>query len=176
MEGVYSHFQQYVQTGGITMYPLILCCFWMWLLIIFNVPLWRLSVNHQCEQLKEQYCLLQRENLRHNRQLYNLLLKKNYEQSIKGISTIKVLAAVAPFLGLFGTVTGMINTFESVATFGLGNPKALAAGISEAMITTQFGLLIAVPGILAVFFLQRRAHRDQRKVRQITGELVRNRR
>jgi hypothetical protein len=56
-----------------------------------------------------------------------------------------VLAAVAPLLGLLGTVTGMIATFDVLAVFGTGNAKAMAGGISEALITTQTGLLVALP-------------------------------
>lgn len=172
MEGVVSHFQHYMQTGGITMYPLLLCCFSMWLLILFHLPAWRHPLSIECKQLQKQYLLQTRDNLRHDRQVYDHLVNMSYQRTARGISTIKLLATIAPILGLFGTVTGMINTFESVADFGLGNPKALAAGISEAMITTQFGLFVALPGILAVFFLHRRASRDQQKIKLLTVELV----
>lgn len=157
------------------MYPLILCCFSMWLLITYHLPLWRQSLPQQTNQLKKQYMAIPTDSSRHNRRAYDFLLNKNYHGAVKGLSTIKLLATIAPLLGLFGTVTGMINTFESVAIFGLGNPKALAAGISEAMITTQFGLLIALPGILFVFFLQRQVHRDHTKIKQQTASLVQRR-
>ncbi|MBN4046045.1 MotA/TolQ/ExbB proton channel family protein, partial [bacterium AH-315-P11] len=164
MDELYFHFLNYLQTGGITMYPLVLCCLWMWVLIFFHLPLWRCSQDGIRRLLQEQFLREKRNNARHNRQLYSYLLSRAYQESVQGLSSIKLLASIAPFLGLFGTVTGMINTFQSVASFGLGNPRALAAGISEAMITTQFGLLIALPGILAAFFLQRRACRDQKKL------------
>ena len=154
------------------MYPLILCCFAMWLLILFNLPLWKRPLVVETEAFKTQYSAVPKDNVRHNRSVYDFLLSKSYRTSVQGLSTIKLLATIAPLLGLLGTVTGMINTFESVAIFGLGNPKALAAGISEAMITTQFGLLVALPGSLFVFFLQRRAHRDHTKIKQLTGTLV----
>ncbi|HEY6557536.1 MAG TPA: MotA/TolQ/ExbB proton channel family protein [Polyangiaceae bacterium] len=64
-------------------------------------------------------------------------------------STILVLAAVAPLLGLLGTVTGMIATFDVITEFGTGNPKLLSGGISEALITTEFGLMVAIPALLA---------------------------
>ncbi|MCB1182373.1 MotA/TolQ/ExbB proton channel family protein [bacterium] len=63
-------------------------------------------------------------------------------------ATIAVLAAVAPLLGLLGTVLGMIETFDVIALFGTGNSRALASGISVALITTQTGLLVAIPGLL----------------------------
>lgn len=64
---------------------------------------------------------------------------------------IPVVAAVAPLLGLLGTVTGMIETFQVMTVFGSGKPELLSGGISEALITTQLGLIVAIP---ALFFGQ----------------------
>ncbi len=63
----------------------------------------------------------------------------------KGLSMIKLLAAVAPLLGLLGTVTGMIATFQSISLFGTGDPKLMASGISQALVTTMLGLCVAIP-------------------------------
>lgn len=63
-------------------------------------------------------------------------------------TVIFVVAAVAPLLGLLGTVTGMIATFEIITEFGTGDPKMLSGGISEALITTQLGLVVAIPAVL----------------------------
>jgi biopolymer transport protein ExbB len=63
-------------------------------------------------------------------------------------STISVFAAVAPLLGLLGTVTGMIATFDVITQFGTGDPRLLSGGISEALITTMFGLSVAIPTLL----------------------------
>ncbi|MCG8670077.1 MAG: MotA/TolQ/ExbB proton channel family protein [Pseudomonadales bacterium] len=64
------------------------------------------------------------------------------------ISSIKIVAVVAPLLGLLGTVTGMINTFQAITLFGTGDPKLMAGGISQALVTTVEGLAVAVPIIL----------------------------
>ena len=66
----------------------------------------------------------------------------------RGISTLKILSAVAPLLGLLGTVTGMIATFQSITLFGTGDPKLMAGGISQALITTVLGLVCAIPLLL----------------------------
>ncbi|MBK8011110.1 MAG: MotA/TolQ/ExbB proton channel family protein [Deltaproteobacteria bacterium] len=63
-------------------------------------------------------------------------------------SAITVFAAVAPLLGLLGTVTGMIATFDVITEFGTGDPRMLSGGISEALITTKFGLVVAIPCLL----------------------------
>jgi len=61
---------------------------------------------------------------------------------------IKVIAAVAPLLGLLGTVTGMIVTFQAITLFGTGDPKLMAGGISQALVTTVLGLTVAIPLVL----------------------------
>ncbi len=63
-------------------------------------------------------------------------------------SAIIVVAAVAPLLGLLGTVTGMIATFDIITEFGTGNPKLLSGGISIALVTTELGLIVAIPALI----------------------------
>jgi len=63
----------------------------------------------------------------------------------KGIGTIKLLAILSPLMGLLGTVTGMIVTFQSITLFGTGDPKLMADGISQALMTTVLGLICAIP-------------------------------
>jgi biopolymer transport protein ExbB len=63
-------------------------------------------------------------------------------------SLIMVIAAVAPLLGLLGTVTGMISTFDIITEFGTGDPKLLSGGISIALVTTEIGLAVAIPALI----------------------------
>lgn len=63
----------------------------------------------------------------------------------RGLSFIKLTAAIAPLLGLLGTVTGMIITFQAITLFGAGDPKLMAGGISQALVTTVLGLIVAIP-------------------------------
>ena len=65
-----------------------------------------------------------------------------------GLSMMKIIAAVAPLLGLLGTVTGMITTFQAITIFGAGDAKNMAVGISMALVTTVQGLVVAIPMIL----------------------------
>lgn len=65
-----------------------------------------------------------------------------------GINLIKILAAIAPLLGLLGTVIGMIGTFQAITLFGTGDPKIMAGQISMALVTTAMGLIAAIPLIL----------------------------
>ena len=67
----------------------------------------------------------------------------------KGLQLIKVFAAVAPLMGLLGTVIGMIGTFQAITLFGTGDPKLMAGGISQALVTTVLGLCAAIPLVLS---------------------------
>jgi biopolymer transport protein ExbB len=66
----------------------------------------------------------------------------------KGLGFLKIAAAVAPLMGLLGTVTGMIITFQAITLFGAGDPKLMAGGISQALVTTVLGLTVAIPTLL----------------------------
>jgi biopolymer transport protein ExbB len=72
------------------------------------------------------------------------------------LPTLGVLGTIAPLLGLLGTVTGMINTFKVIQAQGAGDPSAMAGGISEALLTTKFGLTVAIPIMLIHHLLSRR--------------------
>ncbi len=65
-----------------------------------------------------------------------------------GLAIMKIIAAVGPLLGLLGTVTGMITTFQAITIFGAGDPKNMASGISAALVTTVQGLCVAIPMVL----------------------------
>jgi biopolymer transport protein ExbB len=66
-----------------------------------------------------------------------------------------MLAAIAPLLGLLGTVTGMIDTFHVITQHGTGDPRMMSGGISEALVTTMLGLTVAIPIMLAHTLLNR---------------------
>lgn len=76
-----------------------------------------------------------------------------------GLTLLKIIAAIAPLMGLLGTVTGMILTFQAITIFGAGDPKAMAGGISSALITTVLGLLVAIPTVLMHTIVNGRAQR-----------------
>jgi len=75
----------------------------------------------------------------------------------KGITFVKIISVVAPLLGLLGTVTGMINTFQAITLFGTGDPKLMAGGISQALVTTVLGLVVAIPTVMLFTWLNTRS-------------------
>jgi biopolymer transport protein ExbB len=103
------------------------------------------------------------EGIRHANESINLVEEVMFE-SILGaqpklerfLNLIAVTAATAPLLGLLGTVTGIIKTFKLMEVFGAGDPKPLISGISEALITTELGLILAIPALIVHGLLSRR--------------------
>ncbi len=167
----------YLSGGGGVMYPLIIISLWMWWLILKKTL--EFSAMRRQEQTVKQ-CLeafsdqktsgapWQREALSIAQDISSTAwatdksrisrLTRGLEQKTEqGIGTILVLAEAAPLLGLLGTVCGMIHTFEVITLFGTGKARPMASGISEALITTQTGLLVAVPGLVLGTLLKRRA-------------------
>ena len=90
----------------------------------------------------------------------------------RGLPTVAVLAAVSPLLGLLGTVTGMIETFQSITLFGTGDPKLMSGGISQALITTQLGLAVAIPLVLFHSLLTGRVNRLVERLGKFSSEML----
>lgn len=90
------------------------------------------------------------------RNYYTERLMRLMNNMDRGIHMATVLAGTAPLLGLLGTVTGMVNTFEIITLYGNSNPVLMADGISEALITTQSGLVIAFPLVLMIHRIEER--------------------
>jgi len=174
IEGAFNQ----LRIGGVVMYPLLISCMWMWYLIIKKTMDMRAYTKgwqpvHVCvekfgkedfecaswqQQLLEGYYAEKTDDLETNEQIMDGL-KASHELFVKqDVGTIAMLAGIAPLLGLLGTVSGMIKTFSIIAEFGTGNAKALAGGISEALLTTQTGLVVAVPGLFIATFLARRSN------------------
>ena len=72
-----------------------------------------------------------------------------------GLSTIRIIAAISPLLGLLGTVVGILDSFETISKTGLGDPSSFASGISLALVTTVMGLVIAIPHYIGYNYLVR---------------------
>lgn len=75
----------------------------------------------------------------------------------RNLTFIKIISVVAPLMGLLGTVTGMIVTFQAITLFGTGDPKLMAGGISQALVTTVLGLVVAIPMTLLFATLNTRS-------------------
>ena len=88
------------------------------------------------------------------------------------IMFIKIIAVVAPLLGLLGTVTGMIQTFQAITLYGAGDPQTMAGGISQALVTTVLGLVVAIPTVFLHWVASSRAKRIEETLDEVASGLV----
>jgi len=117
--------------------------------------------------------------VKHAREEKELLEEILYERLLAAqpklerlLAFVALTAAASPLLGLLGTVTGMIRTFQLITVFGTGDASLLSSGISEALITTEFGLFIAIPSLLAHALLSRLAKGKLSGIEQASVALV----
>ena len=87
------------------------------------------------------------------------------------VQYLQIIASVAPMVGLLGTVLGMVKAFRSIATEGMGKPELLANNISEALITTASGLVVAIPALLAYFYFKNKYNKILSRVSRLVGDL-----
>jgi biopolymer transport protein ExbB len=103
--------------------------------------------NRKCVMARVLEICLERKE--HGRHVSERAVREQIMQEVpelgRGINTLAVIAGAAPLMGLLGTISGMITLFAAVTHYGTGDPKFLAGGISEALITAKTGLAIAIP-------------------------------
>ena len=190
--------EQYFAAGGIVMLPLMIVSVLMWTLIINRVFFFRRLYRKNMSRKKASEYI--KAGLFSDSKKYrgvtsllvtDFLNRKSGSPALdrfildetvltiassldRYLALIGVLAALAPLLGLLGTVTGMIATFDVISIFGTGNAKAMAGGISEALITTQTGLLVAIPGLYMSNFLNSRAEILKQRISAVGIYLIRS--
>ncbi len=186
----------YLTQGGWVMSPLILCSVIMWTLIAERLHFFSvlsrqdIRIRDAIRLLREAESGMAMKGLRarivesfvrertgdpslDKNILYHCALRQR-PQLRRYLAVIAVLAAVAPLLGLLGTVIGMVHTFNVISIFGTGNVKGLSSGISVALITTQSGLIVAIPGLFLSGYLYRRAARLEMRLEEIAVVLMRH--
>ncbi len=98
--------------------------------------------------------------------------KREREKLERGLSIISITVSISPLLGLLGTVSGMIKVFSSISQQAIGNPEKLAAGISEALLTTFAGLTAAIIALLMWNYLTAKVKRFTRELEEFSTELL----
>lgn len=172
---------EYFMRGGWVMFPIAVCSIFMWALIIERLRVIR-SLRSEDIGISEAVAAVRSGALHSTGVGIRASLVRGFLEERSGIAgldrhilkqcamrerarfnerlaAISALASVAPLLGLLGTVIGMIETFNVISVFGTGNAKAMASGISVALITTETGLLVAIPGVFLASTLWRTSSR-----------------
>lgn len=191
----------YFQQGGVFMYPILAGSLWGITLIIERHLFYQQAAHRinaisstffthlndrgytaATAYLKDQHGIMPALLITacNGREKPITLLEKNLEEVVlektpaleHNLNTLSVLAGLMPILGLLGTVTGMIATFQVIAIHGTSDAKAMADGISEALITTQAGLVSSLPLILGHLFLGNRYKRILAKIQESATKVL----
>lgn len=135
----------YIDRGGIIVYILIFLN-----IIGFSIMFWKLVVialfKNKRENLVSEIIIFAKENSQEFKKdsIENFINRKIRKLEF-GLNTVKIIASIAPLLGLLGTVIGVLDSFDSITKSGLGDPSIFSSGISVALITTIAGLIVAIP-------------------------------
>lgn len=159
MEKVLSFFDQ----GGGLLWAILVVSVLMWTLILERYWFFYFQLPRLQAELLDYW--QNRSASRHfcQQRLKEGLASQFFSQVFRGLKTVDILTQILPLLGLLGTVSGMIKVFEVINAFGAGNARGMAAGISEALITTMAGLITALSGLFFAANLESRARRAREK-------------
>lgn len=188
----------YFASGGAVMWPLAGLSAWAWTLVLLKgrqLGSWRRNErpteqvigsvlgrattgngstpHHWQTALAGEFLRRRTGDPKLDERLLHRLSHRYGDEAVRGVGTILLFAAAAPLLGLLGTVTGMIEAFEALSAWGSAEPRTLSGGISAALVSTQTGLLVAIPVLFAGQFLRRRARTFHDRVDRFCAALAR---
>ncbi len=106
------------------------------------------------------------------REVLSSQVQEEVAKSKKFLTGIATVVAIAPLLGLYGTVVGLITAFHNIAVTGSGGPEVVGGGIAEALLTTQFGLIIAIPALIFYNYYAKRAEDMEDSLDAFANKLV----
>jgi len=140
-----TELMNYIDRGGIIVTVLIGLN-----ILGFTIMLWKLIVLSMARFQKEKMVqntlsFIEKNNKSFNKKSLQNALDLQIQKLEFGLSTVNIIASIAPLLGLLGTVVGVLTAFDAIATQGLGDPSIFSGGISIALITTVAGLIVSIP-------------------------------
>ena len=146
---------QFIEMGGNVLYLIAALTFLMWTLIFERVWYYRTAHKQEVGELIDRWKARTDKTSWRAEGIRQAMISRVAGHLNHSLPVIKSLVGLCPLLGLMGTVTGMIEVFDSMAFFGSGNARAMASGVSKATIPTMAGMVVALSGVFAVTYLNR---------------------
>lgn len=162
--------QHFLETGGSVLWGILIVSLLLWALIIDRY--WFIHRIHR-QHFKTQIIEWQQRSDHHSwmaRQIRKSMLAEGASALQQSLLLILTLTKILPLMGLLGTVTGMIDTFDVMTRFGTGNVRGMATGISEALVTTMAGLVTALSGLYFSSDLRRRVSAEKQSMAEGLSE------
>lgn len=160
----FDSIRKFMDQGGDVLYMIMFVLFFMWVLIIERLWYFRAVLKGEVKKVVIAWEARSERKSWHAHKIRLAMVSQVNQDLNKGIITIKTLVGICPLVGLLGTVTGMIEVFDVMATMGSGNARAMASGVSKATIPTMAGMVAALSGVFMSSYIERKAKREAEKL------------
>jgi biopolymer transport protein ExbB len=161
----YESIRDFLEMGGPVLLAIGILTFVMWVLIFERLIYFRTGHRRLVQETLANWEARTERRSWNARRIREAMVSRVSLSIDQNLPLIKTLVALCPLLGLLGTVTGMIVVFEVMAFSGTGNPRSMAAGVSQATIPTMAGMVAALSGLFAITLLTRFAHRQVERLK-----------
>ncbi len=160
----WAHSADFLELGGWVLSWILVTTFLMWTFLIERF--WYLRVGHRQAVVAalEAWRARREHHSWYAHQIRRAIISRANQRLFETIPMIKTLVALCPLLGLLGTVTGMVEVFDVMAIAGSGNPRAMASGVSRAILPTMAGMVAALSGFIFSVQLERAARRASQEL------------
>lgn len=161
----YESIRDFLEMGGPVLLAIGVLTLVMWVLIFERLIYFRTGHRRLVNDVLAAWDARSERRSWYARRIREAMISRVSLSIDQFLPLIKTLVALCPLLGLLGTVTGMIVVFEVMAFSGTGNPRSMAAGVSQATIPTMAGMVAALSGLFATTLLSRYAHREVERLK-----------
>ena len=168
----YSALMDFLGAGGNVLVAIMVVTFFMWALIIERLMYWSGAHTGVAKRAQRAWAARSDHKSWYAHAIRDRLISETTQEASRFNNVIRALVAVTPLLGLLGTVTGMIDVFRQITNFANPENSELARGISEALVTTKFGLITAIPALVIHALLNRRLQGMISKMEGFSARLV----
>ena len=153
--------RDFMELGGDVLFVIGFLTLFMWILIVERLVYLRFGHKRLAANAQQMWEARKDHTSWSAHQIRIRLISRVSSEVERNIPLIQTCVALCPLLGLLGTVTGMVEVFEVMATSGSGNPRSMAGGVSKATIPTMAGMVAALSGVAMATYLQRKAGRER---------------
>lgn len=155
-----SGLQEFLGTGGPVLFVILIATFFMWTFIVERFAYYILHHRALKRRLKSEWAAREDKSSWRAQAIRDEMVSTVKFKTSAFVGIIKTLVAIAPLLGLLGTVTGMIEVFDVMALSGSSNARLMAGGVFKATIPTMAGMVAALSGLFFINFFDRRSKRE----------------
>lgn len=149
--------QEMRELGGPVVLWIFAACVLMWAIVIERYWYFRHVLPHDAQRFLQEWMSRPNRQSWTSRQVRRAMISRLNAAMNANLQVLRVLVPMCPLLGLLGTVSGMLDVFDSMAARGSADARSMASGISEAMICTLTGLAVSITGLYPVYYFRRRA-------------------